>query len=137
MSILLLHPSSDSRAPSPYRTLIPHGSDVVLFDQLGVGRGAAAQPWDSGRVSSSRSTKMGSRNNRDPRAQAQTPDPENSVEFCVKVRQHGHVDTNAASLPSESDSAPPLADMLQPAEDLVLEGTHKSLLRVRANTPYR
>ena len=25
----------------------------------------------------------------------------------------------------------------QPVEDLVLEGTHKSLLRVRANTPYR
>lgn len=29
------------------------------------------------------------------------------------------------------------AQWLQPAEDLVLEGTHKSLLRVRANTPYR
>ncbi|KAM3568134.1 hypothetical protein VYU27_009738, partial [Nannochloropsis oceanica] len=40
-------------------------------------------------------------------SQRAAPDPENSVEFCVK-----------------------------PAEDLVLEGTHKSLLRVRANTPY-
>lgn len=26
---------------------------------------------------------------------------------------------------------------LQPSEDLILDGTHKSLLRVRANTPYR
>lgn len=32
---------------------------------------------------------MGSRNNRDPRTQAQTPDPENSVEFCVKVSSTG------------------------------------------------
>lgn len=52
-------------------------------------------------------------------------------------RVGGPVRTLTPSVPPSLTHTPrPNQPRRQPAEDLVLEGSHKTLLRVRANTPY-
>lgn len=49
---------------------------------------------------------------------------------------HTHHSTKHTLAHSHSHTPTQTTKHAQPAEDLVLEGSHKTLLRVRANTPY-